>query len=130
MNNVNITTPTSRKVQMDGKDKEGNANMEGGKVTKNDDWKTMLEVGENSRKHLKSPKFNSVMTFWREKSENNIPICEYSTTQPNIYTNNQIVSAQDDPLKLPTSPNYQGRTKNVDFGGKLYPEELTTEDIS
>jgi hypothetical protein len=36
----------------------------------------------------------------------------------------------NNPLKLTTSPNYQGRTKNVDFGGKLYPEELTTEDIS
>ena len=67
------------------------------------------------------------MDFWREKSEKSIPICEHSTTQPNICTNNQIVSAQDNPLKL---PNYQGRTKNVDFGGKLYPEELTTEDIS
>ena len=71
-----------------------------------------------------------MVNFWREKSENTIPMCEHSTTQWNIYTNNEIVSAQDNPLKLPTSPNYQGWTNNVDFGGKLYPDELTTEDIS
>ena len=80
------------------------------KVIQNDDCKTRLEVN-----------------FWRE---NPISICEHSTTQQNIYTKDQIVSAHDNPLKLPTSPNYQGRTKTVDFGGKLYPEELTTEDIS
>ena len=89
---------------------EGNANFEDRKVIQNDDCKTRLEVN-----------------FWRE---NTISICEHSITQQNIYTNNQIVSAQDNLLKLPTSPNYQGRTKTVDFGGKLYPEELTTEDLS
>jgi hypothetical protein len=90
----------------------------------------MLEVGEeNHRKLSKSPKFSSVIHFWRGKSENTVPICEHSTNKPNICTNNQIVSAQDNPLKLPTSPNYPGWTKNVAFAGKLNPGDLATEEI-
>ena len=92
----------------------------------NDGCKTMLEVGENYRTFLKSPKFSSVMNFWREKSkkntENTSLICEHSTMKESIYTNIKIVSAQDDLLKLPTAPNYPGGTKNVNFGGKLNPE--------
>ena len=77
---------------MGGKVNEGNANFRGGKVTQNDDCKSMLEVGENIRKLSKSPKFNSVMNLWREKYENTIPICEHSTIKSNIYKNNKIVS--------------------------------------
>jgi hypothetical protein len=130
LKNGSILSPTSRKVQMDGKLTEGNANMRGGKLNQNDDCKTMLEVGENSRKLSKSPKFSSVINFWREKSENTGPICEHSTIKPITYTNNQIVSARDNPSKLPTSPYYPGRTKNVNFGGKSNPGDLATEEIS
>jgi hypothetical protein len=59
---------------MNGKLTEGNANMRGGKLNQKDDCKAMLEVGENSRKLSKSPKFSSVINFWREKSENTGPI--------------------------------------------------------
>ena len=71
-----------------------------------------------------------MINFWREKSENTGPICEHSTIKPITYTNNQIVSAQDNPSKLPTSPYYPGRTKNVNFGGKSNPGDLATEEIS
>ena len=67
---------------------EGNANIRGGKLIQNDNYKTMLEVGGNRRK---SPKFSSLMNFWHDKSENTIPMCEHSTSQPKIYTNNEIV---------------------------------------
>ena len=50
----NISTPTSRKFQMGGKVTEGNANIRGGKLIQNDDCKTKLEVGGNSRKVSKS----------------------------------------------------------------------------
>ena len=58
LKNGNISTPTSRKVQMGEEVNEGNANIRGGKVTQNDNCKTMLEVGENGRKLSKSPKSN------------------------------------------------------------------------
>ena len=106
---------------MGGRITEGNANIRGGKLNLNDDCKTMLEVGDNSRILSKSPKFNSVVNVWRGKSEKTILICEHSTIQRNIYTNNEIVSAKDNPLKLPTSPNYPGWTKNGNFGGKSNP---------
>ena len=82
LKNGNISTPTSRKVQMGGRITEGNANIRGGKLNHYDDCKTMLEVGGNSTKLSKSPKFSSVINFWQEKSENTVPICEHSTIKP------------------------------------------------
>ena len=42
LKNGNISTPTSRKVQMGGQVYEGNANFRGGKATQNDERKTMF----------------------------------------------------------------------------------------
>jgi hypothetical protein len=67
LKNGSIISPTSRKVQMGGRKSEGNANIGGGKLNLNDDCKTMLEVGGNSKILSKSPKFSSVINFWQEK---------------------------------------------------------------